>query len=404
MLAQLSAKRRMGGRTTRCTERSIEQSNSSYKSFFTALCTALGLVLLLGANARAEKMGADERLEAIRNSLVQAALEGPTEVKSTSWLDRDGALHESNSFTSGMEVRGVRVLAYGGEEGQLGEHAQLDTQSRRNVKASVCGKSTFADQLAVWHQMSLDIALAPNMTGAQKHQANEIMQNLRRGVLREGGESRLVHFADMTVPSSRYEQVLVGKGEEYIPWRVQVSLELSSESLSTAPTFVAHFRVRERTLPNVFLDYTQLISVDSTPQNLTPRPLSAVVMDEIDAVAQSFVKTLESKLSCAPPQFQVLKIQSDTFRINGGYMSGLRVGDKLVVADKSKIPNRVLEPAALSSMAMTQVIAVSGYYADLKQIAGPALGAQFNTNPSAAMNNPATTGPGAQWIAIVQAH
>ena len=78
-------------------------------------------------------------------------------------------------------------------------------------------------------------------------------------------------------------------------------------------------------------------------------------------------------------------MQSDTYRINGGAVSGLKVGDRLVVADKDKIPNRVLEPAALDKMAMTQVTSVSGYYADLKQIAGPKL-----------------TGS-AQWVAIVQA-
>ena len=151
----------------------------------------------------------------------------------------------------------------------------------------------------------------------------------------------------------------------------------------------------------MFLSYEQLISVDSHPQDTTPKPLSPIVMDEVHAVAQGFIKTLETKLACAPPQFQVLKIQSDTFRINGGYMSGLRVGDRLVVADKEKIPNHVLEPAALASMAMTQVTSVSGYYADLKQIAGPKLAGNMNATVTGAGT---VTGTNAQWVAIVQAH
>ena len=79
-------------------------------------------------------------------------------------------------------------------------------------------------------------------------------------------------------------------------------------------------------------------------------------------------------------------------------MSGLHVGDRLVVADKNKIPNHVLEPAALASMAMTQVTSVSGYYADLKQIAGPALGASVNTATGSG------SGANSQWVAIVQSH
>lgn len=353
--------------------------------------------------AHADLMGADERLEAIRSSLVQAALDGPTEVKSTSWVDKDGALHESNSFTSGMEVRGVRVLSYG-RDAEGSSNAQVATDSRKPLKTQACSKTTFADKMAVWHHMTLDIALAPNMTGTQKYRATQIMQDLRRNLLLTSGQSRLVHLGDMTLPVSRYEQVLVGKGEEHIPWRVRLTLGVSSDSLSTAPTFVAHFDVNERSLPDVFLSYEQLISVDSHPENMTPRPLSPIVMNEVQAVAEGFVKTLEAKLSCAPPQFQVLKIQSDTFRINGGFMSGLKVGDRLVVADKEKIPNHVLEPAALASMAMTQVTAVSGYYADLKQIAGPALNVKVSSNAGASLGASAGAGTNSQWVAIVQAH
>lgn len=329
-------------------------------------------------------MGADERLEAIRSSLIQAALDGPTEVKSTSWIDESGSLKESSSFTSGMQVRGVRVLSYGrDEDGQ--NRAKLSADGKNNLSTPACTKSTFADKMAVWHHMTVDFGLASNMNGRERFNANQIIQDLRRNILMSGNQSRLVHFGDMTLPATRYEQVLVGKGEEYIPWRVKVNLSVSSDSLPSAPTYLARFEVSERTLPEVFMAYEQKISLDSNPLDSTPRPLSPVVMEEVQVISDGFIKALETKVACAPPQFQVLKMQSDTYRINGGAVSGLRVGDRLVVADKDKIPNRVLEPAALDKMAMTQVTSVSGYYADLKQIAGPKL-----------------TGS-AQWVAIVQA-
>ena len=56
-------------------------------------------------------ISADQRLAALRQSLLKTAMEGPTEVKSTQWIDHTGALRESSSFTSGMLVRGVRVLS-----------------------------------------------------------------------------------------------------------------------------------------------------------------------------------------------------------------------------------------------------------------------------------------------------
>jgi hypothetical protein len=354
--------------------------------FLLAVCALFGAGLMSARGAKADTMGADERLEAIRNSLVQATLEGPVEVKSTTWVDKNGALQESNSFTAGMEVRGVRVLSY--TQGEGGEpKANLTQEARKNLKSSspACAKTTFADKMSVWHHMTLDAYTAPNMNARQKFYANLVMQDLRRDLLLSSSQSRLVHFGDMTLPSSRYEQVLVGKGEEYIPWRIRMTVGLSAESLGTTPTFWVHFDVSERTLPNVFLSYEQLITIDTNATDSTPRPLSAVVMQEVKAVSDGFISTLEHKLSCIPPQFQVLKIQSDTYRINGGLMSGLRIGDRLVVADKDKIPNHVLEPAALNRMAMAQVTSVSGYYADLKQIAGPTLSGN------------------AQWVAIVQA-
>jgi len=60
-------------------------------------------------------LSAEQRLQAIRESLVQLALEGPTQVSSTSFIDESGTLRDSASFTHDMVVRGVRVLAYGQE-------------------------------------------------------------------------------------------------------------------------------------------------------------------------------------------------------------------------------------------------------------------------------------------------
>jgi len=81
--------------------------------FVCSALTALVLSSSLMTSVSAQSLTAEERLEAIRQSLVQRSLEGPTQVRSTQWVDGNGALRESNSFVTGMEVRGVRILAYG---------------------------------------------------------------------------------------------------------------------------------------------------------------------------------------------------------------------------------------------------------------------------------------------------
>ena len=70
------------------------------------------LGLLTSAVAQVTVMSPQEKLEAVRQALVSAAMEAPTQVQSTSWIDAQGVLRESSSFKSGMTVRGVRVTAY----------------------------------------------------------------------------------------------------------------------------------------------------------------------------------------------------------------------------------------------------------------------------------------------------
>ena len=66
-----------------------------------------GLALALWASVwcssvAAQTLNLEDRLAAIRSSLVQAALEEPTQVQSTQWIDAKGVLQESSTFRNGM--------------------------------------------------------------------------------------------------------------------------------------------------------------------------------------------------------------------------------------------------------------------------------------------------------------
>ena len=61
--------------------------------------------------AHAAELSPEEKLQAVRHALAQEALRGATQVRTTAWIDAQGALRESSSFRSGMQVRGVRVMA-----------------------------------------------------------------------------------------------------------------------------------------------------------------------------------------------------------------------------------------------------------------------------------------------------
>jgi len=107
-----------------------------------SVCFCFSVLSLTGASswaqnlpAPAQKDGpqssapltAQERLDAIRHSLVEASLQTPTKVLSTSWLDNNGSLRETSSFKNGMQVNSLRVLSYNRDEaGQPKAQLQIE--------------------------------------------------------------------------------------------------------------------------------------------------------------------------------------------------------------------------------------------------------------------------------------
>lgn len=92
----------------------IRSSTSSSVAITRLVCSFL---LLVSTCSQAQSsLNLDEKLAAIRQGFVQAAIEGPTKVQSTVWIDGNGALQESSTFRTGMQVRGVKILSYDRDE------------------------------------------------------------------------------------------------------------------------------------------------------------------------------------------------------------------------------------------------------------------------------------------------
>jgi len=64
----------------------------------------------MGANAQEVKP--EQRLEAIRAALVEAAMKSNTRVSTTSWMDTRGALLELNRFSSEIRLRDIQIGQY----------------------------------------------------------------------------------------------------------------------------------------------------------------------------------------------------------------------------------------------------------------------------------------------------
>ena len=75
------------------------------------------LTLLSTLALATETFSAEEKLEAIKQALVDLAMESEVTLGSAAYIDSQGVLHESALMSSNSQVRGVRVLSYLEEAG-----------------------------------------------------------------------------------------------------------------------------------------------------------------------------------------------------------------------------------------------------------------------------------------------
>jgi hypothetical protein len=323
----------------------------------------------------AQPLSPEEQLQAIRHSLVQLALDGPTEVRNTAWLDDQGRLQDSSSFRSGMTLRSVRVAAYGrgADEqptAQLGisrEAGQFAVAERRS-----CAKGM--EQGQPWHQMHLEVSVSPQIPLAHRQQAHQAARHVRSLMLEQGRRSPVWRLQELSLPASAYERALSLQGEQHVPWRLQLMVTPVSQPRELPAQVALHWRAVHRLDPAQSFDYEVIVTLEERPTSTHPDRLSSLVLLALQEATDVFLAGTEQRLACVPPQFQVLTREGAAkYRIAAGQTSGLKVGDRLVMVDPNTMPTRVLEPQVLDRLALAQVDSLGPYYAELKQVAGPAL-------------------------------
>jgi hypothetical protein len=236
----------------------------------------------------------------------------------------------------------------------------------------------------VWHQLNWEMRYDGPMSAQRRYEAQLISQQFRQQTFSASHHAKNWRVSERKIPADSYEQLLVGQGEQFVPWVLRVSVSASRDSFHASNVYDVTWELMGR---GAGLDPayrgSQQISID-VPRTvgIESKPLAPVVMSQIQASIQQFQEGMERVLSCKVPQFQVVSVNAGSVRIAGGSASGIRVGTQMVLADRQKLPLRALEPRALERMAMAEVVSVSDYYAELKLTAG----AKFSAN--------------AQWVAI----
>lgn len=275
-----------------------------------------GLCLMAGPAVQAQPLTPDEQLQAIRQSLVQLALDGPTEVRNTAWLDDQGRLQDSSTFRTGMTVRGVRVIAYGRDADQQAT-AQVSASGQVALAATPrCAKGMVPGQ--PWHQMQLELAVSPQVPLTNRQQAHQLARYVRTVMLEQGRRSAVWRMQEAAVPASPYERALSLQGEHHVPWRVQLLIAPASEARDMPPRVSLRWRAVHRHDPTLAFDHDAVVTLEERAVSMHPDRLSAQVMAELHTTVEAFLASVEQRLSCLPPQFQVLNREGTSrYRIAG---------------------------------------------------------------------------------------
>lgn len=361
---------------------------------------AAATVLLAAAGALwAQGLSAEDKLTAIRKGLVQAALEGPTQVSATQWIDGNGALQELSAFRSGMKVRGVRVLAYGTDaQGEptaklQWENAEVsDNKTASSAKAAAACKPLAKGHLQHvlgWSWTALTPLDADSATMAEALQSTVLAQLQLAGA--QDAQWRLVERPQREGRSS-YEQALLGSSKDELPWSLKFELIVRSTKIpgEALPQTVRRdvFIPAPATVPAAGLDMQLRMTLTARKQlqpafqtsadfalrsnedNWGPATLSAAARDQVVQQVAAWSQGLQQRLACLPVIADVTQAAGAQLRVNAGSAAGVRVGDEWVLAHDQAAVQGALNPSAAAHTVLAKVQAVGPYYAQLKPVAG----------------------------------
>jgi chitodextrinase len=346
---------------------------------------ALSLLTVSAAGAQALPTRApgtpEEQLQAIRIALVQAVSQAPMQVYNTAWIDQKGALHESTQFHSQAKVRGVRVLAYTAQ-GQAAPELRAATVSEAPTHwATVKGDVHQCLQSAGRWRMPVDmvVSLDPALKGRETHVGAWLAQEAAHWWRQQSGQSVRWHWdraevastADAAHSSPYMRAVLGSESQRQVPWRLNVVLSTDNLRIPGWRMDVSFGRTDGSTA--VWQDRVFLPAASN--ERASQRFVGMATLNVLRETLSQLRAEMDARGACEPSQFDVTPT-AQGWVLPVGTASGFRPGDRVLVMDRDRLPQRLVEPGALGQLAMAEVVQVHPNRVQLKQIAGPALPSQ----------------------------
>ena len=385
-----------------------------------------------GSIAPQAPLTAQERLDAIRQSLVDASLQNPTRVSTTTWIDPQGSLRENSTFKNALDVQGVKVLGYErddagqakarlqfpsnmaaqqaasknetprvketGLQGAVDKFSQLMSKtlgSVKTVEASAQDNScTQKVGARMNHLVSLDVQIDANASALVLQtllphiQAQWVQTNVQSGKVNAWRAVNNLPAASMANSMTAYERALIGNRPDTLPWQAVLKVKTESVKASSLEAYLG----AQNPASFLTLDF-QLVGTDgqavqfedSATLNLAfersswaaPK-MNAASVAAIQDQLQAWRGAAEDWLNCQQINPVVTAAMGQLLEINAGALSGVRKGDEWLLANPARFPAELLSREGAPQTLLASVQSVTPYGSQLVVLAGPAQAVQAN--------------------------
>ena len=333
-----------------------------------ALMTAcLSLPML----TQASELKPEERLQAIRQALVEAAMQSHTRVTATSWMDSQGALREFNRFSSEIKLRDLQLAQY-----SRGANQEPRAQLAKTVVEPVLPQRCHAPmaKAPLRHVMSLGFEVSTQFIPSQRLEAQQLARFARERLVLRANEAQHWRLVTDPVHARAYDRAMYGHGEEKLQWHLQFSVMPTDHYTTDGKAgYVLRWQARSAASGRAAIRGEALLDITPSVQGVGTPKVSDELLRHIDRQIVLMVQDMEQQLSCDPPTMTVIPGDKGRFTLTAGEKAGLRVGDKVMLSDPRVLPQHALEVGALDGAVLAEVKSVSAYQSELKHVAGRAL-------------------------------
>jgi|TARA_B110000305_G_C19465809_1_gene657827 hypothetical protein len=348
----------------------------------------------------AEQSLAELKLEAIKQRLVDLALQTDVRLGSSAYLDSDGVLHETAVMSSNADIRGVRILAYL-EEAGIGT-ASVDAKLFSSVECPG-SRPNIRRQASV--RILVDQSYSDTDYRAGDHYVSELLTHSQQALLELlAGSQDWQSSVDVNYQSS-YEKYMSSRAIDHANYRFDIKIHEKANPDFTRSDLLAGFDAAydflvwanphlpsvelSQSWPKQLLEY-ELSLVDrrsemplwkdslvfhypSVARGYGKNTLPLPVKRQIAAINKRFVQDVTEALDCQTEHYPLNVVfgRHDRFKIYAGLLAGVNVGDQFLISANANILTQSLSMSGLAELGLAEVESISGRAAILRHTAGP---------------------------------